>query len=139
MAAGDRWPIRTADNRNIAVVEDTAVKNSNGTNEGTLHVTVDSGGGGSPSSTANTPAIVTTAGTAIAANTARKAWSIQNLDTDPLFVLMGSGASTSVFHFVLKAGSVADDGLGGIVTDNQWLGIVTVSGTTPRFVVSELT
>lgn len=90
---------------------------------------------------ANTPAIVTSAGTALAANPARAGWMIQNLDTDALFVLLGSGASSSVFHVVLKGGTGADDGLGGSIsqfTGVIYTGIITVAGTTPRFVVTEL-
>ena len=67
---------------------------------------------------------------------------LQNLDTDPLFVLLGSGASTTVFHVVLKGGTGADDGLGGSWSQTSgavYTGIITVAGTTPRFVVTELT
>lgn len=90
---------------------------------------------------ANTPSILTSAGTAIAANPARIAWSIQNLGTNALFVLRGSGASTSVFHTVLKGGSVADDGTGGSISEEAgtiYNGILTVAGTSPRFVVTEI-
>ena len=89
----------------------------------------------------NTPAILTSAGTAISANRARIGWSIQNLGTNPLFVLLGSGASTSVFHYVLKGGSGTDDGLGGSLVFNDvtvYNGIVTVAGTSPRYVVTEI-
>lgn len=94
-----------------------------------------------PKSQANTPAILTSAGTALASNSARGAWMIQNLGTNPLFVLLGSGASTSVFHFVLKGGTAPDDGLGASFNQNSgtlFTGIVTVAGTSPRFVVTEL-
>jgi hypothetical protein len=89
-------------------------------------------------SSANTPAIVTAAGTAIAANPARKGWRIQNLGTNPLFVRLGASASSTVFHVLLKGGSANDDGLGGIVEDDIYSGIVSVAGTSPRFVVTEL-
>lgn len=92
-------------------------------------------------SIANTPAIITSAGTAIAANEGRAGWSIQNLDTDPLFVLLGTGASSTVFHYVLKGGTGADDGLGALIaqtTGTVYTGIITVAGTTPRFVVMEM-
>lgn len=90
------------------------------------------------SSTANTPSIASAA-TALAANSSRKSWSIQNLGTNPLFVRFGAGASSSVFHFVLKAGLANDDGLAGLLTDDSWLGIVSIAGTSPRYTVSELT
>jgi len=89
---------------------------------------------------ANTPSIASAA-TAIAANTARIAWTIQNLGTNALFVRLGSGASTTVFHFVLKAGTANDDGLGGICSDAEgvvYTGIITIAGTSPRYTVLEL-
>lgn len=89
----------------------------------------------------NIPSILTSAGTALAANPARIAWSIQNLGTNALFVLRGSGASTSVCHTVLKGGSVNDDGTGGSISEEAgtiYNGILTVAGTSPRFVVTEL-
>lgn len=45
-ASGDRWSQTVADNRNIAVVEDTAVAAQNGGTKGTIHVTVDGGATG---------------------------------------------------------------------------------------------
>ncbi len=89
---------------------------------------------------ANTPAIIATA-TALAANPARLAWSIQNLGTNALYVLRGSGASTSVFHTVLKAGTGNDDGSGGVISEEAgtvYTGIITVAGSSPRYVVTEI-
>ena len=93
-----------------------------------------------PKNTANTPAILSDA-TALAENTARGYWHIQNLGTNPLFSRLGSGASTSVFHFVLKGGTGNDDGLGGSVSADNGLvytGIITIAGTSPRYTVLEL-
>lgn len=90
---------------------------------------------------ANTPAILTSAGTALADNKGRVLWSIQNLGTNPLFVLRGTGASTTVFHQILKGGTGNDDGLGASMSESAgacYTGIITVAGTTPRFVVTEL-
>ena len=95
----------------------------------------------SPAGSANTPSILTSAGTAIAANTDRRGWEIQNLETNPLFVRLGASASATVFHFVLKGGSGDDDGQGGSVGQSSgavYTGIITVAGTTPRFTVTEL-
>lgn len=92
-------------------------------------------------SQANTPSILTSAGTALVANQYRGAWMIQNLGTNALFVLLGSGASTSVFHVVLKAATGADDGSGGTVAQESgtvYTGIITVAGTSPRFTVLEM-
>jgi hypothetical protein len=89
----------------------------------------------------NTPAILSSA-TALAANNARIGWSIQNLGTNPLYVLLGSGASTTVFHYVLKGGSGNDDGLGGSYEQANgvvYTGIITIAGTSPRYVATEMT
>lgn len=91
-------------------------------------------------SKSNTPAIISTA-TAIAANTARIGWMIQNLGQNVLYVLLGSGASTTVFHVALKAGSANDDGLGGVVEQTEgvvYTGIITVAGTSPRYTTLEI-
>lgn len=91
-------------------------------------------------SAANTPTIASAA-TALASNSVRAGWSIQNLGTNALFVLLGSGASTSVFHFVLKASGVQDDGSGGTVNQTVgtvYTGIITIAGTSPRYTVLEM-
>lgn len=89
---------------------------------------------------ANTPSILASAGTALAANKARVFWSIQNVGANPLFVLLGSGASSSVFHVVLKGGTGDSDGLGAYIDSNTvaYNGIITVAGTSPKFVVCEI-
>ncbi len=89
---------------------------------------------------ANTPAIASTA-TALAANSARTQWQIQNLGTNPLFVLLGTGASTTVFHTVLKAASVQDDGTGGVLGQQigaVYCGVISIAGTSPRYTVLEM-
>jgi len=58
-----------------------------------------------------------------------------------LFVKFGSGATTSVFHVVLKAGTANDDGTGAGGEQRDGLiytGIVTIAGTSPRYTVTEL-
>lgn len=87
----------------------------------------------------NTPTIQSSA-TALASNTARVGWTIQNLGTNALFVCMGGTASTSVFHNVLKASTGQDDGSGGSTGQEQgvvYTGIITVAGTSPRYTVTE--
>lgn len=81
-----------------------------------------------------------TATTALAANTAREYFQIQNQGTNPLFVYFGSGASSSVYHFVLKASTGAADGSGASYASSTvvWRGIVTISGTNPSYSVVEL-
>jgi hypothetical protein len=91
---------------------------------------------------ANTPAILSAA-TAIAANADRGGFFIQNLGTNALFVLLGSGASTTVFHMVLKAGTGNDDGTGGSYSQGidgslVYTGIITIAGTSPRYTTLEI-
>lgn len=98
------------------------------------------GSGQSFVSTANTPSILSAA-TALSANSNRKGWMIQNVGTNPLFVLLGSGASTTVFHAVLKGGTAASDGLGGSYEQTSgviYTGEVTIAGTSPSYVVLEM-
>lgn len=56
---------------------------------------------------------------------------IQNLDSaDALAVKLGAAASTTSFSFILKAGSAADDGGGGFVQIDDWIGVVSVATMT---------
>lgn len=90
--------------------------------------------------TTNTPSIAS-ATTALAANANRTQWSIQNLGQNALFVRLGAGASTSVFHVVLKAASANDDGTGGVVSQDTgavYCGLVSIAGTSPRYTVLEM-
>jgi len=89
---------------------------------------------------AATSTVVTSDGTALAANATRQAFAIQNLATMPLYVKLGSGASSSSFSFVLKAGTAANDGTGGFFSDSSYIGIVTIAAASgsPRVVVCEL-
>jgi len=87
----------------------------------------------------NVPAIASSAA-ALAANPNRQGWQIQNLGTNPLFVNLGGTASTTVFHYVLKASTGNDDGTGGIATQMNgtvFLGAITIAGTSPRYTVLE--
>lgn len=93
-----------------------------------------------PTTNSNTPSIASDT-TALAANAARIGWQIQNLGTNPLFVLLGSGASTTVFHLVLAAGTGNDDGKGGTASQlsgSVYTGIITIAGTSPRYAALEL-
>lgn len=92
--------------------------------------------------TANTPSILTGAtALASASPVGRAGWQIQNVGTNPLFVRLGAGASTSVFHFVLKGGTGDSDGLGASFSQFGpcvYQGIVTVDGTSPKYTVLSL-
>ena len=90
---------------------------------------------------ANTPSVLTSAGTALDANAARIGWSIQNLGTNPLFVRLGASASTTVFQTVLVGAGMTDDGTGGLISQTSgsvYTGIISVDGTTPRFTCLEM-
>jgi hypothetical protein len=87
----------------------------------------------------NTPSIMTGT-TAFNNNPARTGWSIVNCGTNVLYVLMGTGASTTVFHVPLKAGTGTNDGTGGSVgqeTGVIFTGPITVAGTSPSYVTTE--
>jgi hypothetical protein len=89
---------------------------------------------------ANTPAI-SSAATALEANPRRTLWYIQNLGTNPLFILYGANASTTVFHKVLKGSTIQDDGTGGEAGQSDdiiYCGVISVAGTTPRYTVLEM-
>jgi tagatose-1,6-bisphosphate aldolase len=100
------------------------------------------GSNGSTFSTqaANTPTVQTGA-TALAKNPARIAFMIQNQGTNVLYVLLGAGASTTVYHNTLKACTVAGDGTGGAIAmeaGTVYNGIITVAGTSPSYTVLEI-
>lgn len=81
-----------------------------------------------------------TATTALVANSNREFFQIQNQGTNALFVYFGTGASTSVYHFILKASTGAADGTGGSYSSANCIyrGLVTVAGTSPSYSIIEL-
>jgi len=81
-----------------------------------------------------------TSTTALVANTARTYFQIQNQGTNPLFVYFGNGASSSVYHFILKAATGAADGTGASYASAQvvYRGIITIAGTNPSYSILEL-
>lgn len=89
---------------------------------------------------ANTPSIQS--GTvALSSNPARMGWMIQNCGTAVLYVLLGNGASTTVFHTALKVSTTNDDGTGGAYEQRVgtiYTGPVSVAGSPLRYVVTEI-
>ena len=83
--------------------------------------------------------INTNVGVAIDNNTDRKELYVQNLSNNILYVKYGSDASASSFNFILSANSVVDAGDGGILSDENYNGIVSVYGVSPRFIAWERT
>lgn len=83
----------------------------------------------------NTPSIVSGDGstgvTILAANSARIGFGLQNVGTTAANVRLGSNASATVFHFVLKGGTGASDGLGAsfsMTSGAVYDGIITFYG-----------
>ncbi len=83
-----------------------------------------------------------TSTTALVASFARIGFQIQNLSgANQLYVYFGAGASSSVYSFVLKAGSGAADGTGGsfaMFGPEVYRGIITIAGTSPSYAILEL-
>lgn len=90
-----------------------------------------------PGSVSTTSGILTAGGDVLTANAARIEVTVQNLGTNPIYVRKGTGASASNFDFALSGGSVNDDGKGGFASF-EWIGDVSVAGTSPRFVVTSV-
>ena len=105
-----------------------------------------------PAVTANTPSIVNAAGEVLAARRTvaggvingmkvRRAFTIQNVGTNPLFVRFGAAASPTEFHAVLRGGSGDSDGNGGSISSYEgtvFQGAIYIAGTSPKAVVTEL-
>lgn len=73
-------------------------------------------------------------------NQYRKELFIQNLATGQLFVKYGSSsASDSSFNFVLAGASFQDNGDGGSLSDQAYVGDVNVYSQTPRYIAWERT
>lgn len=88
-------------------------------------------------SSANTPAI-SNSSTAALANGSRKSITVTNCGTNILYVLYGNGASGSVYHVALKGCATNDDATGGTVYNDEYTGIVTIAGTSPRYTILEM-
>ena len=81
--------------------------------------------------------------TAAETNPGRDAITISNMSTNILYVALGPTtesngmATTSKFHFALKACAGNDDGTGGTVKVDDFTGKISVAGTSPRYTVVE--
>jgi hypothetical protein len=54
--------------------------------------------------------------------------------TNPLFYLLGTGASSTNFSDVLAAGTATDNGTGAATVIDDYIGPVSVAGTTLRYI-----
>ncbi len=74
-------------------------------------------------------------------NTARAGFILQNQGTNPLYVLLGTGATTSNYSVILKGSTAANDGTGGILSFTSGItyqGAISVAGTSPSYSFQEL-
>lgn len=85
--------------------------------------------------------ISTTAAQAVARRTARREVIIQNTGTTVLKLVLGTGTPTqTVYHVVLKAGTAADDGTGGVFISDTWIGAIQIisSASGGTYVLTEV-
>jgi hypothetical protein len=80
-------------------------------------------------STASTGTPVVANGTAftIAAN---QIGFIQNEDDAALYVKLGASASATDFNYILRASDATDDGKGGSILIDNWIGVVSIFAAT---------
>jgi hypothetical protein len=79
-------------------------------------------------------------GLILPANSYRREFFIQNLDTGILYVKYGLSANASSFNFVLAANSATNAGDGGSLNDQGYVGDISVSGlVTPKYISWERT
>lgn len=79
----------------------------------------------------------TSFGTILNANTNREELYVQNLSTEMLYVKYGANASTGSFNFVLAGNSKHHGGDGGSLSDLNYTGIVSVTGTSLQYIAWE--
>lgn len=85
--------------------------------------------------------ILGTAGQVLPANPARVFFQIQNIGANPLYVFYGgTAASASNCHEILKAGTAANDGTGGLVKSGVvvYTGPIQLGGTAPSAITYEV-
>lgn len=71
-----------------------------------------------------TPTLVTSDATTVTIGAGQKAF-VQNWDDAAVYVKCGAGASSSSATYLLSAGTAANDGLGGSVMIDDFVGIVS--------------
>ncbi len=77
-------------------------------------------------------------GTILNLNSSRRELFVQNLDTGVLYVKYGLSAGASSFNFVLASNSSTNAGDGGSLSDQGYVGPVSVSGlVTPKYICWE--
>jgi len=88
----------------------------------------------SKGSTISNYTLSTTNGTTLNENANREELFIQNLQSGVLYVKYGSNANSNSFNFVLAAATASGAGDGGSVSDNNYTGLVSVSGINTSYI-----
>lgn len=78
-------------------------------------------------------------GIAVSGNAFRKEFLIQNLSTEVLYVKYGENASSASFNIILPGSSDSNAGDGGVLTDLNYTGVVSVSGQNASYISWERT
>ena len=95
-----------------------------------MKVQIASGGGKAITSAAAGGATVlsnTNSVTLLGASDYRKSFTVSNQGTTKLFVKLGEDASSSEWHYILPGGGASDDGNGGTVSIDNYVGVVSVA------------
>lgn len=72
----------------------------------------------------------------LAANAARRSFTVQNTGLVPVYITLGAVNPTgTAYHFALSAGLAADDGKGSLYSDDQWVGEVRAFSSAPGSIV----
>jgi len=105
----------------------------------TLLNVIASGPGGGGGTVVTSSAGLATSTTALAADSARYSFTIQNQAAAHLHVKLGAGATTLNYDYILSAASVAANGTGGSLTVAGYKGIVSVAAAgTPSYTAFSL-
>lgn len=86
-------------------------------------------------STVSNDAAITSDGTVFTLAAGEKGF-IQNINNTAVYVKYGASASSSSFSLILKAGSTANDGVGGMVIIDDFIGPVSISGVSSTRVIA---
>ena len=72
--------------------------------------------------------------TVMATSAHRKSFTVTNTGTNKIYVKLGTGATSSSWHYVLPGGGANDDGNGGSINVDGYTGEVAVcAATTGRY------
>tara|TARA_R110002020_G_scaffold413427_1_gene623088 strand:+ start:852 stop:1172 length:321 start_codon:yes stop_codon:yes gene_type:complete len=76
----------------------------------------------------------TTSATIMTANPYRKSFTVTNTGTNKIYIKLGTGATSSSWHYVLPGGGANDDGNGGSVSVDGYTAEVAVcAASTGRY------